>query len=156
MKNRKLKIRKEKNKTYKHDFVEKVLRDLPDWFGIEDSIIQYADNSKENDTFIISVDGEDLGFLTIKETSNHAIDLYCLGILSKYRNTGLGTTLVREVLDLYKNNFSLAHVKTLDEGVDEFYDQTIRFYKSLGFMKLETIKEIWGEENPCQIMVKSL
>ena len=156
MKNRKLKIRKEKNKTYKHDFVEKVLRDLPDWFGIEDSIVKYASDSKDYDTFIISMDGEDLGFLTIKETSNYAIDLYCLGIFSKYRNTGLGTTLVNEVLDLYKNNFRLVHVKTLDDGIDEFYDQTIRFYKSLGFMKLETIKEIWGEENPCQIMVKSL
>ena len=133
-----------------------MLRDLPDWFGIEDSIIQYADHSKEYDTFIISMDDEDLGFLTIKETSSHAIDLYCLGIFRKYRNKGLGTILVDEVVDLYKNNFSLAHVKTLDYGIDKFYDQTIRFYESLGFMKLETIKEIWGEDNLCQIMVKSL
>lgn len=109
-----IKIRKEKDKTYILDFVERVLRDLPDWFGIEDSIIQYADHSKEYDTFIISMDDEDLGFLTIKETSSHAIDLYCLGIFRKYRNKGLGTILVDEVLDLYKNNFSLAHVKTLD------------------------------------------
>lgn len=151
-----IKIRLEENKAYKSDFVERVLRDLPNWFAIEDALIEYAKDACDLDTYIISLKDEDLGFLTIKETSAFSIELYCLGLFSKARGMGLGRILVDEVLYLYKERFRFCQVKTLDEGLDKYYDQTIGFYKSLGFVKLETIKEIWGEDNPCMIMIKSL
>lgn len=151
-----IKIRLEENKAYKYNFIKRVLRDLPAWFGIEEAIIAYAKEARELDTYIISINDEDQGFLIIKETSPYTIDLYCLGLFSKARCQGLGRILVEEILNLYRMKFRFCQVKTLDEGRDKYYDKTIRFYKSLGFVKLETIKEIWGEENPCMIMVKSL
>ena len=47
-------------------------------------------------------------------------------------------------------------VKTVQMGVYPDYDITNRFYQSCGFKELEVIKEIWGEENPCQIYVMYL
>lgn len=156
MKDLKIKIRLEEKKDYKRKFVEKVLRDLPDWFGIEEAILAYGKEARELDTYIISLNKEDLGFLIIKETSPYTIELYCLGLFAKSRGQGLGRILVDEVLNLYREKFMFCQVKTLDEGIDKHYDKTIGFYKSLGFMKMETIKEIWGEDNPCMIMIKSL
>lgn len=156
MLDKKIKIRLEKNKKYKSDFVKKVLDDLPDWFEFEEANKSYAENAKNFATYIISENDKDLGFIIIKETSNYAIEIYCLGILNESRSKGYGRLLVDEVLNLYRKSHSFAQVKTLDEGLDKYYDQTIGFYKSLGFLKLETINEIWGEDNPCMIMVKSL
>ena len=48
-------------------------------------------------------------------------------------------------------------VKTLgDSHPDNNYKRTRGFYNKVGFYPLEEIKEIWGEENPCLIMVKSI
>ena len=47
-------------------------------------------------------------------------------------------------------------VKTVKMGVYPDYDITNRFYQSLGFQEFEVIKELWGEDNPCQIYVMSL
>lgn len=153
---KKIKIRLEIDKTYKSDFVKKVLDDLPDWFEFEEAKANYAENSKIYDTYIISENNKDLGFLMIKETSSYAIEIYCLGVFHAHRYKGYGSLVVDEVLNLYRESYYFCQVKTLDEGLDKFYDQTIGFYKARGFMKLETIKEIWGDDNPCMIMVKSL
>ena len=40
--------------------------------------------------------------------------------------------------------------------IDPDYDITNHFYLSCGFKELEVFKEIWGEENPCQIYIMSL
>lgn len=156
MRDEKIKIRLEKDKKYKPKFVKKVLDDLPDWFEFEEAKINYAEKSIIYDTYIISENNYDIGFLIVKETSKDAIEIYCLGILQAFRSKGYGRLLVDEILNLYRESHGFVQVKTLDYGIDKYYDQTIGFYKSLGFVKLETIKEIWGEDNPCMIMVRSL
>ena len=156
MRDEKIKIRLEKDKKYKPKFVKKVLDDLPDWFEFEEAKVNYAQKSEIYDTYIISENNYDIGFLVVKETSKDAIEIYCLGILNESRSKGYGRLLVHEVLNLYRESHGFVQVKTLDYGIDKYYDQTIGFYKSLGFVKLETIKEIWGEDNPCMIMVRSL
>lgn len=52
--------------------------------------------------------------------------------------------------------YSFMQVKTVQMGLYKNYDVTNLFYKACGFKELEVIKEIWGEENPCQIYVMSL
>lgn len=156
MRDEKIKIRLEKDKKYKPKFVKKVLDDLWDWFEFEAAKVNYAEKSKIYDTYIINENNYDIGFLIVKETSKDAIEIYCLGILQAFRSKGYGRLLVDEVLNLYRESHGFVQVKTLDYGIDKYYDQTIGFYKSLGFVKLETIKEVWGEDNPCMIMVRSL
>ena len=52
--------------------------------------------------------------------------------------------------------YSFMQVKTVQMGMYPDYDITNRFYLACGFKELEVIKEIWGEENPCQIYVQYL
>jgi predicted lactoylglutathione lyase len=48
-------------------------------------------------------------------------------------------------------------VKTLsDKDPDENYAKTRAFYKKIGFKKLITLTEMWDENNPCLIMIKSI
>ena len=47
-------------------------------------------------------------------------------------------------------------VKTVAMGKYPEYDDTNKFYLSLGFKEFEIIPELWGEENPCQIYVMHL
>lgn len=54
-----------------------------------------------------------------------------------------------------KNKIKFLMVKTLGEShPDVNYKSTREFYYKAGFFPLEEIKEIWGKENPCLIMVK--
>lgn len=151
-----IKVRKENNPSYKYSFVKNTLNDLKDWFSYEKAVYDYAKISKDLDTFIISKNNRDLGFCMVKESSKDTIDLYCIGILKNYHGRGLGKKLLTYVFDNYKDRFKLVQVKTLAPGVDSYYDKTIKFYEGLGFLKLEIILELWGEDDPCLIMVKSL
>ena len=47
-------------------------------------------------------------------------------------------------------------VKTVQMGRYKEYDDTNRFYRSLGFKELEVFPTLWDEWNPCQIYVMSI
>ncbi len=81
-----------------------------------------------------------------------------MGILTEYQNRGIGKKLLETVEEsLIKNNIKFFMVKTLgDSHPDKNYKSTREFYYKTGFYPLEEINEIWGEENPCLIMVKNL
>ncbi|MCF6464823.1 hypothetical protein C3E90_02785 [Clostridium sp. Cult2] len=81
-----------------------------------------------------------------------------MGIIKEYHNRGIGRDLVERAISyLIKNNYKFLMVKTLSEShPDENYKKTREFYCKLGFYPIEEIKEIWGEDNPCLLMVKSL
>ena len=46
---------------------ERILRDLPEWFGIETSVIEYVESLAALPGFVAIVDGEVAGFLALKE-----------------------------------------------------------------------------------------
>lgn len=63
----------------------------------------------------------------------------------------------RQALEKYaKINYKYLQVKTVDEGHYKEYDQTIAFYKKMGFSKLEVFPDLWDEWNPCLVMVKAI
>ncbi len=47
-------------------------------------------------------------------------------------------------------------VKTVQMGRYKEYDDTNRFYLSLGFQEFEVFPTLWDEWNPCQIYVMAL
>lgn len=147
-----------KDDQVKSDITESVLRKLPEWFGNEQSLLEYVDTVKGK-MFFCAYDGENtVGFISIKFNNEYTADIYVTGILKEYHRQGIGRRLVEEAEQYIKSNgFKLFMVKTLGESSDyEFYRRTREFYKSVGFYPLEEFKEIWDEENPCLIMVKSL
>lgn len=55
-----------------------------------------------------------------------------------------------------EKGYSFLQVKTVQMGKYEDYDDTNRFYISLGFQEFEMLPTLWDEANPCQIYVMSV
>lgn len=134
-----------------------ILRELPDWFEIEESIVEYAEGVKGNDFYGAYFCDSHVGFISIKPNNIYTSEIYVMGILKDFHNRGIGKKLLETAQkDLVKNKVRYLMVKTLgDSHPDENYKNTRAFYKSVGFYPLEELKEIWGT-NPCLIMAKNL
>ena len=135
-----------------------ILRELPEWFGIEESIVEYVEEVKQYDFYGTYNQEEVIGFISIKYNNKYTAEVYLIGVLKNYQNNHIGRRLIELVEEvLIKNKIKFFMVKTLGESHrDKNYKVTREFYKKLGFYPLEELKEIWGESNPCLIMVKSL
>ncbi len=136
---------------------EAILRALPKWFGIEDAIVHYRREIEKNPTYI-ALDGEKIaGFLTVKHHNEYSAEIYVMGVLKEYHRRGIGRALVDHVEKLLREkSVEYFEVKTLAPSDPyEEYKLTRKFYTSLGFRPLEENK-LWGEANPCLIMVKRL
>lgn len=136
---------------------EEIPRDLPDWFGLLESTQAYIDESR-NLTFIaIFVGDQAVGFVSRQETSTDTCEIYCMGILKAFHRQGLGKILVNEIKQKsIEDGYSHIQVKTVDKGHYAEYDQTIAFYKSMGFVKLEVSPTLLDEWNACLVLVQKL
>jgi len=137
---------------------EEILRALPDWFGIEASLIQYVKDADTMPTIIVKANDEAVGFLTIKKHFSETAEIHCMGILPQYHRKGIGTLLIKELENnLKKDGFKILQVKTIsEESACKFYAKTREFYKSVGFIPLEVFPKLWDESNPCLQLVKQL
>ena len=137
---------------------EGILRALPGWFGIEQALVDYARAADQLPTFVAARGAETVGFLSLRPTSAHAIEIHVMAVLPDEHRRGAGRALV-EGADTYARaeGFTLLHVKTLaPSDPDPSYAATRAFYKAVGFLPLEELPQVWGLENPCLLMVKAL
>jgi len=98
----------------------------------------------------------DDGFLALKLHSARAAEIYVMGVRPERHGDGLGTSLVAAA-EAYvrESGVEYLQVKTLGPShPSAHYAQTRRFYESRGFVPLEELTSVWGEANPCLIMVK--
>ena len=137
---------------------EPILRLLPDWFGIEAAIVQYAAEIDHLPTFLASDSGEVLGFLTLKQHYPTAAEVLVMGIRPKAHRRGIGRALVTQAQAwLMGQGVEYLQVKTLGPShPDAQYAKTRAFYQALGFHPLEEFRQIWDEHNPCLILVKKV
>ncbi len=158
-----------------------ILRALPGWFGIESSIVEYTAAVEKLPTFVAVAGGEGavpasevagaaalgdvdgaasdvVGFVTVKATSEDALELHVMGVLAEWHRRGIGGALVARVAAYARaEGFALLHVKTLAASdPDPGYAATRAFYLALGFRPLEVLPAVWGPENPCLLLVKPL
>src|SRR5438132_1585262 len=75
---------------------EPILRALPDWFGIESSIVQYVRDIEVMPTFLARtvLDGEVIGFCTIHRHFEQAAEVHVIGVRSKWHGRGVGSSLL--------------------------------------------------------------
>ena len=105
-----------------------------------------------------TVGGGREGFLCLKLHGEAAAEVYVMGVRPESHRRGIGTALL-EAAEAYLRDRRVEYlqVKTLGPSApSEHYARTRRFYESRGFRPLEELTAIWGEENPCLIMVKRL
>ena len=147
-------IMKIENKELKEQIACNVLKDLPEWFGLPDSTAEYINDGKELPFWAASDNNKYVGFITLKETSRDAVEIHCMGVLKSWQRMGIGRLLFNSLFNYAKKNeYYILQVKTVNQGCYKEYDQTVAFYESLGFRKLEVFPTLWDEWNPCLIMV---
>lgn len=136
--------------------VAAVLAGLPEWFGLPQATANYVLESKTLPFWAAKKDGGVIGFVTLRESSPEAGELHCMGVKKAYHRRGVGWKLYTAMEDYARSRYKYLQVKTVAEGHYTEYDQTIAFYRSMGFSKLEVFPTLWDEWNPCLVLIKAL
>jgi coenzyme F420-0:L-glutamate ligase/coenzyme F420-1:gamma-L-glutamate ligase len=134
---------------------EAVLRDLPEWFGIEESTRRYIEDAATLPTLAVE---PDLGFLCLKQHTPRAAEIYVMGVRRAQHRMGIGRALVAAAESWCRvRRIPYLHVKTLGPSrPDPGYDATRSFYEAVGFVALEELHGLWDEENPTLVLVKDV
>jgi ribosomal protein S18 acetylase RimI-like enzyme len=145
--------------------VERLLRLLPGWFGIETSIIEYVESARELPTYLAwpssgpagQNQARPVGVLLAARHFPCSAEIHLMAVDPALHRRGAGQALAAALeADLIADGVEFLQVKTLGPSQqDEGYDRTRRFYTNIGFRPLEEIHDLWPE-NPCLIMIKSL
>ncbi len=137
---------------------DKILRSLPKWFGIESSIVDYVKDVVTMETWASYSNEELTGFISINKHNTATAEIHVIGVAESFHKQGIGKLLIYEAEKyLAEQNFIYLTVKTLSElRTDENYEKTRRFYVATGFFPVEVFKTLWGEHNPCLLMIKNI
>jgi ribosomal protein S18 acetylase RimI-like enzyme len=135
-----------------------LLRGLPEWFGIEESILDYIESARSLPTTAALRGDEVLGVCLVRQNTPVAAEIELLAVQRRLHRQGIGQQLVRAVAhDLRESGVRLLEVKTRGpSGTSDAYARTRAFYEAMGFLPLEERTDIWGPENPCLISVQPL
>ena len=135
----------------------RILRSLPDWFGIEESNLEYDRNIATLPTLVATDGDEVIGFLTVKHHSDSSSEIQVMGVRPDYHRSGIGRRLVEEAETRLPEGVEFLQVKTLGPShPDPFYRRTRAFYTAMGFVPLEETTVFWGTGNPTLILIKHL
>lgn len=154
----------------KKKIAREILEALPDWFGIPEAREEYIIASAEQPFFAVmeetgttavcpeqQASPRPLGFLCLKETGKDTAELAVMGVRKEFHRHGLGRKLFFAAKEYAAGQgYSFMQVKTVRMGRYPDYDDTNRFYLSLGFKEFEVFPTLWDEWNPCQVYVMGL
>lgn len=134
-----------------------ILEALPDWFGLPEAREEYIVNSVNQQFFAAVKEEKTIGFLCLKQTGKDTVEVSVMGVLKEFHRHGIGRKLFMKAREkAIKDGFSFIQVKTVQMGQYDNYDNTNKFYISLGFREFEIFPTLWDEWNPCQVYVMAL
>jgi GNAT superfamily N-acetyltransferase len=135
-----------------------ILRELPDWFGIEEAIRDYEREIERLPTFLAKANGSVLGFLSLKQHNPFSTEIYVMAVRPDIHRGGIGRALVEAAESCARGlGVEYMQVKTLAASrPSPEYARTRAFYEALGFRPLEEFPRIWDVDNPCLVLVKRL
>jgi GNAT superfamily N-acetyltransferase len=134
----------------------RILDALPTWFGIEESVEDYVAVADRSPTIVASVDGEDVGVLTVLLHNPKSAEIYVMAVLPELHHQGIGRTMLNHAeKSLGRAGVEFLQVKTLSAvHPDLGYQKTRAFYLACGFSALQEFPELWGPEQPALQMIK--
>jgi GNAT superfamily N-acetyltransferase len=141
--------------------VERLLRMLPGWFGIESSVLDYIADARTRPAYLAWPGGqqgaEAAGVLLATRHFPASAEIHLMAVDPSWHRRGAGRALVAALeSDLAADGVEFLQVKTQGPGrPDAGYAKTRQFYASVGFQPLEEIYGLWPGL-PCLIMIKSL
>jgi GNAT superfamily N-acetyltransferase len=138
--------------------VNRLVRALPDWFGIEESVVQYVRDAESKPTYLaVDASGLVVGALLLSRHNPRSAEIHLLAVDPSRHRQGVGRKLVERVeADMRDDGVELLSVKTQGPSMpDENYRLTLKFYEAMGFVSLEEVTGIWPGI-PALILVKPL
>lgn len=144
---------------HKARIVQEILNDLPKWFGIPASIAAYAQEAEVLPMFACSApDGTTIGFLSLKPTSEFAVEIHLMGVKESWHRIGIGRALITAAkVHAASQDARFLTLKTIAAcRSDENYAATRAFYKSVGFVPLEEFPTFCSSSDPCLLMIQPL
>lgn len=83
-------IKEVKYEDQKMAVVAKILKDLPEWFGIPESTQAYIEGAKDLQVWTAFQESNLLGFVSLSYSSKDCAEIDCLGVKKLIKVEGLG------------------------------------------------------------------
>lgn len=153
-----------------HAAVERLLRALPDWFGMEEALLEYVRHSASHPTYLayprlaagrgVATDpasSDVIGILVAERHFPAAAEIHLMAVDPSWHRQGVGRSLLEAAeAALRADGVRHLQVKTLGPtDPDPFYARTRQFYAANGFDPLEENHDLWPG-SPCLLMIKTL
>ena len=141
--------------------VERLLRMLPGWFGIESSVLEYIADARTRPAYLAWPDGSrgaaPAAVLLAARHFPASAEIHLMAVDPAWHRRGAGRALVTALeADLIADGVEFLQVKTQGPAhPDAGYAKTRQFYASVGFEPLEELYGLWPGL-PCLVMIKSL
>ena len=137
---------------------ERVLRALPQWFGIESATLDYIQSAAHMPAFVAYAEGMPVGLALFKRHFERAAEVYLIAVLPDQHRRGVGRALLAEGERwLREQGVQFLQVKTLSaEHPDPGYAKTRQFYLGVGFTPCEVFPTLWDPSCPCLLSIKAL
>jgi len=138
--------------------VARLLDGLEDWFGLEEPNAAYVEAARTMPTVLALADGVVVGVLLWRQHFAASAEVHLMAVDPAHHRRGIGTLLLARAEDeLRAFGVRYLQVKTLGPSdPDPAYAKTRLFYAARGFVELEELFDVWPEDNPMLILVKSL
>lgn len=152
-----IKILQVENSKEKKEIARDILLDLAEWFENETAIENYIEKSSKMPFIGGFMGDKPVAFIVLNKTSDETCEIFVMGVKKDFHRLGIGKLIYEQFEQLARNlGFSYVQVKTVASGYYKEYDLTNKFYQAIDFVKLEILKDLWDEANPCQIYIKYL
>lgn len=134
--------------------VERILRALPDWFGIEEAILEYTRDAARMPTYLARWDGQVVGTALVRRHFPESAEIHLIAVDPAWHRRGVGRALLAAAeQDLAADGVVLLQVKTVGPSHhDTAYARTREFYRAVGYLPLEELPQ--GPDDPCPFLIQ--
>lgn len=137
--------------------VERILRALPQWFGIEEAIQNYVARAEELDCFLAVSEAGVVGVALVERHFPESAELALIAVDPQHRSRGVGAKLIDHIeRALRVDGCRFLEVHTVGQSYEhDGYAETRAFYKAVGFARLHEFENVeW--DGPTLVYIKSL